>query len=1050
MHPMQGTSNFSPHSLTRPSPPHSAQHLYAATAMAATSGSPASEIYPPSSSSSSRHTSASSLPIPAFASNTTQGAPYGDVFDPSDREDEVGSKLSTLPARDPLPYGSTSQFPDVPSGQSGMSLANAPDTLGPENWYDPAGADTYALAQVFRADDQAGIALPLQTYFSPSQQHEHQSSLGSAHATDPATSSGPFSFVSTQAFRELPQHADGLVPSPFASPATSHHHRGHSFGSMGSSPSLFSPSPSAPQDPQQQQQQQQQHQWYHGDVNGLQRMQSITLDDGQHSQQQQMQLLPDTAYPDPAASSPGQNASLTTSFQNQPGSEANPLAAGSQTFPDESLEQLIAQHQHQQQQRHLQDSQHGYQSQQIATLPVIDVLPTAEPPSMFGGDEVSFEQVLQSIGEAPQQNPGQMPTSPRGMSKQDMLTANFAGAAGSHTGSQSPLSWPQGPAAESPGDARTRWGANDSVSHLSVPRPQPPQIAVRKPTREDSMDKLKKFLKLDVNMAYTGPQDDSPTTSFMRKRSASDAGPAGAATVSAAAPVGDAPAWALAGGVARTGHFAEALNPPPLAATLSSSELSSAWQFSEQPAASSSVLQQQSGRVADEQDVALQNGLSGLPDSTTQASHYARQNTLAADVGGVGPMRSGGVASAARDGGAGSPYGPPRSVSAGSRRASQVGPGYVAEGWATTNDFLSPQAANDLPAWSFPGGPPGSPGSVRRSQSTRGGARALSTHRRTAQSEDLSHHSAALDALDASRCFTAPDGTLMPPGYFFPVPGSAGTSSGRTTPVHTPSAYSDGPSTHSQGHPPASSGLSYASLSGTSSAGPSATSPGFASPKSNASSPTTYSQTALPTYTSLAPSRRRISSNSSLPGGVSAATLANPPVQNVTTSATQAASASRRKNDAQFVCPVPGCGSQFTRQFNLRSHLRSHADERPFKCPAPGCDKAFARAHDAKRHHETLHLSVKKHVCEHCQRQFARLDALHRHLKPESGGCSERASASAGEASDDGDNGHRPSEDESRDAAGVRSMVSGNEGLATNRGGDDGGNGGGGFAGHVL
>ncbi|PWN18120.1 hypothetical protein BCV69DRAFT_242095, partial [Microstroma glucosiphilum] len=103
----------------------------------------------------------------------------------------------------------------------------------------------------------------------------------------------------------------------------------------------------------------------------------------------------------------------------------------------------------------------------------------------------------------------------------------------------------------------------------------------------------------------------------------------------------------------------------------------------------------------------------------------------------------------------------------------------------------------------------------------------------------------------------------------------------------------------------------------------------------------------------------------------------------VTTSATQAASASRRKNDAHFVCPVPGCGSHFTRQFNLRSHLRSHADERPFKCP--DCDKAFARAHDAKRHHETLHLSVKKHNCEWCSRQFARLDALHRHLKPESG-----------------------------------------------------------------
>lgn len=43
--------------------------------------------------------------------------------------------------------------------------------------------------------------------------------------------------------------------------------------------------------------------------------------------------------------------------------------------------------------------------------------------------------------------------------------------------------------------------------------------------------------------------------------------------------------------------------------------------------------------------------------------------------------------------------------------------------------------------------------------------------------------------------------------------------------------------------------------------------------------------------------------------------------QQVTTSATQAASASRRRNEAHFICPVPGCGSTFTRRFNLRGPL---------------------------------------------------------------------------------------------------------------------------------
>lgn len=42
--------------------------------------------------------------------------------------------------------------------------------------------------------------------------------------------------------------------------------------------------------------------------------------------------------------------------------------------------------------------------------------------------------------------------------------------------------------------------------------------------------------------------------------------------------------------------------------------------------------------------------------------------------------------------------------------------------------------------------------------------------------------------------------------------------------------------------------------------------------------------------------------------------------QQVTTSATQAASASRRRNEANFICPVPGCGSTFTRRFNLRGN----------------------------------------------------------------------------------------------------------------------------------
>ncbi|KAK7917257.1 hypothetical protein PG985_010865 [Apiospora marii] len=96
-----------------------------------------------------------------------------------------------------------------------------------------------------------------------------------------------------------------------------------------------------------------------------------------------------------------------------------------------------------------------------------------------------------------------------------------------------------------------------------------------------------------------------------------------------------------------------------------------------------------------------------------------------------------------------------------------------------------------------------------------------------------------------------------------------------------------------------------------------------------------------------------------------------------------------QKHPATFQCTL--CPKRFTRAYNLRSHLRTHTDERPFVCTV--CGKSFARQNDRKRH-EKLHDNEKKFVCKGdlgtggqwgCGRLFRLPKDLGNHFRTETG-----------------------------------------------------------------
>ena len=103
--------------------------------------------------------------------------------------------------------------------------------------------------------------------------------------------------------------------------------------------------------------------------------------------------------------------------------------------------------------------------------------------------------------------------------------------------------------------------------------------------------------------------------------------------------------------------------------------------------------------------------------------------------------------------------------------------------------------------------------------------------------------------------------------------------------------------------------------------------------------------------------------------------------------------AQTRSRRQKTVNTCPQCNKTYTRPYNLKSHILTHANRRPFVCTT--CGKSFARQHDCWRH-KSLHSGEKRYVCRGelsseagthwgCGRRFARAEGLGIHLRSEAG-----------------------------------------------------------------
>jgi len=87
----------------------------------------------------------------------------------------------------------------------------------------------------------------------------------------------------------------------------------------------------------------------------------------------------------------------------------------------------------------------------------------------------------------------------------------------------------------------------------------------------------------------------------------------------------------------------------------------------------------------------------------------------------------------------------------------------------------------------------------------------------------------------------------------------------------------------------------------------------------------------------------------------------------------------------EHICHEEGCGPKlFPRKCDLNKHLKTHAKDFQCEYSRQTCTARFSTRKDLRRHHRTVHLREKRHICKICQEQgsigaFSRADNLKDH-----------------------------------------------------------------------